>query len=112
MSAIGLNVKALFKSGLTRTRSVGVGNSAGYTSYAGDGDIGPSLDDADDTVYRNRSICSIEAKTLYGKLLATNRVSRVGTHACDHRVGLYGPALVSCKIAVSESWEVLGVTIS
>ncbi len=88
---------------MTGTRSVGVGNSARYASYAGYGDIGPGLDGADDTVYRNRSICSIEAETLNGKLLATNRVSRVGTHACDYRVGLDGPALVSCKIAVSES---------
>lgn len=84
------------------TRSIGVGNSAGYASDAGNCDIGSGLDSADDAVNRDRSICPIEAKTLDGNLLATNRISRVSTHACDHWMGFDGPTLVSSKIAVSE----------
>jgi hypothetical protein len=87
---------------LAGTRSIGVGLSAGYASDAGNGDIGPGLDGADDVVYRDHSICSIEAKTLDGNLLATNRISRVSTHACDHWMGFDGPTFVSSKIAVSE----------
>lgn len=81
---------------------VGVGFSSCFASYAGYCVFGSCFDGASDAVYSDRSICSIEAETLDGKLLATIRVSRVGTHLGDHRVGLNGPAFVSSKITVLE----------